>query len=87
MKITTCCVVGVVGISLFTICIEGVFASGAGGGSLAKGNPCGLPWSSTPAQIPPTPANQAWVSYNAWATYNSQDRQTPGASASSGKSH
>jgi hypothetical protein len=83
MKLTTRFVAGLLAIGLLTIGADGAFARGTMGGHFSAGNPGGLRYSSQ-YRIANTPANQAWETNNAWATYNTQGRQAPGTTSSTG---
>jgi hypothetical protein len=83
MKLTTRFVAGLLAIGLLTIGADGAFARGTMGGHFSAGNPGGLRYSSE-YRIANTPANQAWETNNAWATYNAQLRQAPGTNSSIG---
>ena len=81
MKLTTGFFAGLLAIGLLTISTEGAFAGGSVGGYFSAGNPGGLLYGSQ-YQMAQTPANQAWETNNAWATYNAQVRQAPGTNTS-----
>jgi hypothetical protein len=83
MKLTTRFVAGLLAIGLLTIGADGAFARGTMGGHFSAGNPGGLRYSSQ-YRVANTPANQAWETSNAWATYNAQGRQTSGTNSSTG---
>jgi hypothetical protein len=73
----------VIAIGLLTIGTEGASAGPRVGGYFSGGNPGGLPYSPG-APLAHTPGNQAWETNNAWATYNTQARQSPGGHTSAG---
>ena len=81
MKLITSFVAGLLAIGFLTIGAEGAFARGMGGGHFSAGNPGGLRYNSE-FRIAQTPANQAWETNNAWATYNAQGRQATGTNIS-----
>jgi hypothetical protein len=78
MKLITRSIATLLAIGLLAICAEGAFARPAVGGYFSAGNPGGLRYSSQ-YRLGQTPANQAWETNNAWATYNAQLRQIPGS--------
>ena len=86
MKINTHFIAGLLAIGLLAIVPEGAFGGGRGGGHFhyfAASNPGGIRFA--PAfPLAPTPANQAWETNNAWATYRAQLGQTTGSSISTG---
>jgi hypothetical protein len=81
MKFNNVLVVGLVSLGLLTICADSGFA----GGYFSAGNPGGL---RAPSGYPlaPTPANQAWETNNAWASYTAQNRQVQVPNVSTGTS-
>jgi hypothetical protein len=86
MKLINGLVAGLVSIGLLAIVSDSAFAGGRGGGNFhyfAAGNPGGIR-SGSAYPLTPTPANQAWVTNNAWGKYVAQLR--PGANVSSGTS-
>jgi hypothetical protein len=83
MKLNARLIGTVLAIGLLTIGTEGAFAGPALGRYFSAGNPGGLPFSPV-YPMGHTPANQAWESNNAWATYNTHLRPTPGGKTSTG---
>ena len=83
MKLSTGFIAGLLAIGLLTIGAEGAFAGPRVGGYFSAGNPGGLRYSSQ-YRMAQTPANQAWENNNAWASYRSQVRQTPGSNITAG---
>jgi hypothetical protein len=84
MKLSTDFIAGMLAVGLLTVGAEGAFAGPRVGGYFSAGNPGGLRYGSD-YHMARTPANQAWERNNAWATYNAQLRQIPGAKVSTGK--
>jgi hypothetical protein len=82
--ISTGFIAGLLAIGLLAIVPDGAFAGGRGGGHFhyfAAGNPGGIRFA--PAfPLTPTPANQAWETNNAWATYKAHLAQTTGSKIS-----
>ena len=80
MKLSTGFISGVLAIGLLAIVPDFAFAGGRGGGHFhyfAAGNPGGIRFAPAfPLTL--TPANQAWETNNAWATYKAQLGQTTG---------
>jgi hypothetical protein len=83
MKINSVLLAGLVSIGLLTIGADGAFARGSGARYFSAGNPGGIAAASG-SRLAHTPANQAWVTNNAWARYSAQLRQ--GANVSTGTS-
>ena len=86
MKLSTGFIAGLLAIGLLAIVPDGAFAGGRGGGHFhyfAAGNPGGIRFA--PAfPLTPTPANRAWETNNAWATYKAQLGQATGSKISTG---
>ena len=81
MKFSNVLLAGLVSIGLLTIGADSGFA----GGYFSAGNPGGL--RAAPGYpLATTPANQAWESNNAWATYTAQNRQVQLPNVSTGTS-
>ena len=86
MKLINGFLAGLVSLGLLTSVPQSTFAGDRGGGSFhyfSAGSPGGIPTGSG-YPLTRTPANQAWVTNNAWAKYSAQLR--PGANGSSGTS-